>query len=185
MLSFLLGIGSKNELFFRFFFVPGCWREDSKLRKPSKIGYSKWEKSPSSCTVSPYLYERLKFSSSFFAIMIILLVIITCSFYGGFLLLCCHVPGISHLTYDFELIGDVTVVETSCMSSSELRLLFTLLNHLVCLLSVLISRWETFARSRGRSLLGSQITCHLLFRRLSRSSSQDLVIFITHEVTPY
>ena len=91
-------------------------------------------------------------SCFFSAVMMILSVIITYSFYNGFLLLCCHFPGVSHLTSDFELIDDVTVVETSCLSSFEPRSLFTLLGCLVYLLSVLVPGWETFARSYKRSL---------------------------------
>ena len=94
----------------------------------------------------------------------ILSVIITFSFYGGFLLLCCHFPEMGCLCFDFELIGDVTVVETSCLLSSEPKSLFTQLGHLICPLGVLVSRWETFVRSQERSLPDAHIICDLLSR---------------------
>ena len=102
-------------------------------------------------------------SSSFSTMMIILSVIITFSFYGGVLLSCCHFPKMDRLTFDFELIGDITVVKTSCLLSFEPKLLFTQLGHLICPLGVLVSGWETFACSKERLLPDARsfVICYL------------------------
>ena len=77
----------------------------------------------------------------------ILSVIITFSFYGSFPLsfVMLSFPWDDCLTSDFELIGDVTIVETSFLSSSGPRSWLSQLAHLIYPLSALIFGWETFA----------------------------------------
>ena len=132
---FFLGTCCKSSYFSDF----PSWVLERIKDRISQIG----KKSPS-CIVSPYLYERVK---PFI-----------------FFLSCCHFSGMSCLTSNFELIGDVTVVETFCLSSFEPKFWFTQLGHLICPLSVHVSRWEIFARSYKRSFPDAQIACDMSFQ---------------------
>ena len=104
---FSYGNRLRDELFFRFFLVLGVEDRIFKLRK--RVLTSVW--------FLPIYMRGWNLSSFFYAVMMILSVIITFNFYDDFLLSCCLVSRMGRLTFDFELIGDITVVETSCLSS--------------------------------------------------------------------
>ena len=107
----------------------------SKVKKGPKGSPQK--RSPLSCGFSLFIWESKTFYLLFSAVMMTLLVIMTFSFFRISFLSCCLVFGMGRLTFNFELISGVAVVETSCLSSSKLMLLFTQLGLHICLLFIL------------------------------------------------
>ena len=106
-----------------------------EVKKGSKSSPKK--RSPISCGFSLFIWERETFYLPFSAAMMTLSVIeifsFCCIFFWSYYL----VFGMSLLTSYFELIGGVVIVETSCLSSSELRSLFTQIGLHICLLFIL------------------------------------------------
>ena len=144
---FYPGNGSWGELFFEGFSFALKGQKFNNSRNDqvfiSEIGSEKkdWEKSspevPSPVWFLSIYMREWNLLSSFLAIMMTLLVIITFSFFCIFFLSCCLVFGMGRLTFDFELIGGTAVVETSFLSSSRLRSLFTQPGLHICLLFIL------------------------------------------------
>ena len=107
-----------------------------QLRKRSPKKRISQKEAPLLCNFPIYMKEQ-NLSSSFSAVMMTLSIIITFSFFGIFFLLCCLVSGMGRLTSDFELISGIVVVKMYGLSSSDLTLLFTQLDLLICLLFIL------------------------------------------------
>ena len=90
-----------------------------------------------------------------------------------------------YLMSDFELIGVFAMAETSCLSSSELRSLFTKHGLLIFLLFIHhLAKEPLLALVVGR--LHKRVGhLHFFTLEVPYSGSQDLVIFITSKVDVY
>ena len=108
------------------------------LRSLKNSFFSFFQKSSLSCCHFLFIWDSETFYLPFSTVMMTLPVIMTFSFFCIFFLSCCLNSEMGHLTSNFELIGSVAVVETSCLSSSELRSLFTHLSLHLCLLFILM-----------------------------------------------
>ena len=141
---FSSGNRSRGKLFFKPSLLVNflgrilCSSKSQKSKSPRKKKFSDFGKrSPLLCGFLLFIWEGetflLPFRLSWWLCQSSLLLASSVSFF----LLCCLVSGMGRLTSDFELISSVVMIETSYLSSSELRLLFTLLGLLMCFLFIL------------------------------------------------